>query len=346
MKGTCTMLARMFALFFLFVSLVAPVSVCLAQGTEMVGPKIILKLSHQWPQDLDDFVIQTGVRFAEEVKKRSGGAINIVFYPAQSLIKAKDQFRAMRQGIIDMSIYPIIYAAGEMPELNITLVPWANTHESFYKFGKSKVWDYLEGKMNKMGVKSVCWIQFAGGIASRGDLVRKPSDVEGIKVRAAGKYCQRNFRYADAGIVTMPSSEAYTAMQRGLLDAMQTSSASFGAYKLYEVSKSYLSPIDFSSYRSCEPIFISMRAWKKLTPEQQKIMLDVGRELEPFALEGAKHEDVRVAKMFEDHGCTVEKMTAKDWAAWRALMDKAIEDFKKEVPNGEWLVEETLKLYQ
>ena len=135
---------------FLFVAVIAlafaPLSVCAAE--KMVGPPITLKLSHQWPQDAEDYVIQTGVHFADEVFKRSGGAIKIKFYPAQSLVKAKAQFKAMRQGIIDMSIYPCIYAAGEIPQLNIVLVPWANTHDNYFAFGHSKVWDYLEKLQN------------------------------------------------------------------------------------------------------------------------------------------------------------------------------------------------------
>lgn len=307
---------------------------------------VILKLSHQWPQDTEDYVVKTAIRFAEEVNKRSNGSIKINFYPGQSLVKAKEQFKAMRDGIIDLSVYPTIYAAREIPELNIVLVPWANSHDNFFKFGHSKVWDYLEKKMNKMGVKSLSWIQIAGGIASKNKLIRKPEDVKGIKIRAGGKYCQMTYQNAGAGIVGMASSEIYTAMQRGLLDAVQTSSSSFGAFKLYEVSNYYLSPEEYSNYFTSEPISISMKTWKKLTPEQQKIMSEVGKEMETWALNEAKAEDARVAKLFADNGSVVEKMTADDYAKWRPLMEKAMEEFKKKVPNGEWLVEETLKIYK
>ena len=146
--------------------------------------------------------------------------------------------------------------------------------------------------------------------------------------------------------ICMASSEVYTAMQRGLVDAMQTSSSSFGAYKLYEVAKYYLSPEDYSDYFTCEPIQISMKTWKKLTPKQQGIMMQVGKEMESFALKGAKAEDARVAKLFADNGCTVEKMTAEDHAEWKVLMKVSMGEFSKKVPKGQWLLEESLKLYK
>jgi len=184
------------------------------------------------------------------------------------------------------------------------------------------------------------------GIASRDKLVRIPEDAKGLKIRAPGKHNQLMFKYAGAGTVSMASSEIYTGLQRGLLDAVQTSSSSFGAFKLYEISKYYLSPEDYSMCFTSEPISISMKTWKKLTPEQQKIIIEVGKEMETWALNEAKAEDVRVAKFFADNGSVVEKMTADDYAQWRPLMKKVMAEFKKKVPNGEWLVEESLKIYK
>ena len=337
MKTKNTMF-QLIIVIFVVIFMAIPVSVC--------AGKLTLKLSHQWPQDTEDYVAKTAIRFADEITKRTNGEIKINFYPGQSLVKATEQFKAMRQGIIDMSVYPTIYAAREIPELNIVLVPWANSHDNFFKFGKSKAWAYLEKKMNDVGVKSLCWIQIAGGIASKDKPIRTPEDVKGVKIRAAGKYCQLAYKNAGAGIVGMASSEIYTAMQRGLLDAVQTSSSSFGAFKLYEVSKYYVSPQDYSNYFTCEPISISMKTWKKLTPEQQKIMEEVGKELEPWALKAAKTEDARVAGLFAKNGCVVEKMTADDYAKWVPFMKESIQEFKKSVPNGEWLADETLKIYK
>jgi TRAP-type C4-dicarboxylate transport system substrate-binding protein len=142
----------------------------------------------------------------------------------------------------------------------------------------------------------------------------------------------------------MPSSENYSAMQLGLLDGMWTSSGSFSAYRIYEVAKYYVSPEDYSYYFTIEPIAISMKSWNKLTPEQQKIMTEVGASLEPAALEGAKKEDVRVAKLFADKGVKVEKLSESEWQKWRAWFAKhSLEKFKKEIPGGEELIRDSTR---
>ncbi len=61
--------------------------------------------------------------FAAEVSKRSVGEITAEIYPNSSLIKTNAQFSAMRKGALDISLYPMSYAGGELPETNIGLMP-------------------------------------------------------------------------------------------------------------------------------------------------------------------------------------------------------------------------------
>src|SRR5699024_9023129 len=125
---------------------------------------ITLKLAHQWPQDEHDYVIATAIKFAEEVEKRSDGEIKIRFFPAQSLVKAGDTHVALRAGAIDLAIYPYIYSAGVIPQMNLILLPglWKN-HDEVYQFRTSKAWEKLEKKAEDYGFKALAWIQIGGG---------------------------------------------------------------------------------------------------------------------------------------------------------------------------------------
>jgi TRAP-type C4-dicarboxylate transport system substrate-binding protein len=282
----------------------------LAAGATASAEQITLKLAHQWPQNEDDYVVAAAIKFAKQVEEKSNGDIKIKFYPAESLVKAKDIHVALKTGTVDMAVYPYIYSAGAIPEMNLILMPgiW-KTHDDVFAFRKSDAWKKIEAKAEDYGFKTLSWIQISGGVASSGEPIHAPEDVKGKKLRAAGKYMEAALRDAGATPVSMPSSDVYNAMQLGLLDAMWTSSSSFGAFRLYEVSKGYTSPEDYSVYFTIEPIAISMKTWNKLTPEQQKLLSEVGASLEEESLAGAKAEDARVAKEFADHGVKVSKMT-------------------------------------
>ncbi len=313
-------------------------------GSAAAQQVLNLKLAHQWPQNEEDYVVATGVKFAQEVEKRSNGTIKVKIFPAESLVKAKATHTALKSGAVDLAIYPYIYASGAIPEMSMVLLPglW-KTHDDLFRFRDSAAWKTLEKKAEAYGFKSLAWIQISGGVASGKKPVMMPGDVSGLKVRAAGKLMEAALQKAGATTVSMPSSENYSAIQLGLLDAVWTSSGSFGAYRIYEVAKHYVSPEDYSIFFTIEPIAISMKSWNKLTPEQQKILLEVGASLEQAALEGAKNEDRRVAKLFADNGVEVEKLTAEAWNQWQTLFrEVSFEKFRKDIPGGDELLRQAL----
>jgi TRAP-type C4-dicarboxylate transport system substrate-binding protein len=309
---------------------------------------ITLKMAHQWPDDPNDYVVATGKKFAQEVAQRSGGKIHIDIFPAESLVKALNMHTALRSGNVDLAIYPYIYAAGAIPQMNLILLPglW-KTPDDVYRFRNSAPWHELEAKMEAYGFKTLCWIQISGGMASKSKPINVPADLAQQKVRGAGKMMEAALQSAGASTVSMASSETYSAMQLGLLDGLWTSSGTFGSYRLYEVAKYYNSPEQYSIYYTIEPIAISMKTWNRLTPAQQKIMTDVGQSLEQSAFEGAKADDQRVAKLFASHGVQIHKMTLDEWTQWQKLFQQvSFPKFRNEVPDGARLLDASTALYK
>src|ERR1700733_8270657 len=85
-----------------------------------------LKISHQFPGgtlEQGDFRDRLVRRFAAEVEKKTAGELKFEIYPGSSLMKTVAQFSALRRGALDMSLYPLAYAGGEVPEVNIGLMP-------------------------------------------------------------------------------------------------------------------------------------------------------------------------------------------------------------------------------
>ncbi len=336
-----------------FKLLAAAYAMAAVLGTAATAPAraadvLTLKMAHMWPNDPNDYVVSTGKKFVQEVEKRSGGKIRINIFPAESLVKAADTHTALRNGSVDLAIYPYIYAAGAIPQMNLILLPglW-KTAQDVFDFRKSAPWHELEAKAEAYGFKTLCWIQISGGVASNGKAINVPADLAGLKMRAAGKMTEAAFQAAGASTVSMTSPQTYSAMQLGLLDGVSTSSSTFGSYRLYEVAKYYNSPVNYSILYTIEPIAISMKTWRKLTPAQQKIMTDVGHSLELQAFEAAKADDQRVTKLFADHGAKIHAMTEGEWNQWQALFQKvSFPKFRAEVPGGAKLLDESIAFYK
>src|SRR5205085_9612914 len=78
----------------------------------------VLKISHQFPggtADEGDFRDRLVRRFAAEVQARTNGSLSFEIYPGSSLMKTVAQFAALRKGALDLSVYPLAYAGGEVP---------------------------------------------------------------------------------------------------------------------------------------------------------------------------------------------------------------------------------------
>src|SRR6202022_3295685 len=130
-----------------------------------------LKITHQCPGgtiDKGDFRDRLTRKFAEEITKRSGGELTAEIYPNSSLIKTTAQFSAMRKGALDLSLYPLPYAGGELPEANIALMPGlVSTYEQGMSWKSKPVGKALTDFLPKRGGLLMRWLWQAGGVACR-----------------------------------------------------------------------------------------------------------------------------------------------------------------------------------
>ncbi|HEU0230350.1 MAG TPA: TRAP transporter substrate-binding protein DctP [Burkholderiaceae bacterium] len=296
---------------------------------------MVLKISHQFPANTD-FRDQVARKFAAEVEKRTNGAIKFQIYPGSSLFKAKQQFDAMANGSLDMSVYPLAYSGGKLPATNITLMPALITsYKQAYNWENAPIGKWLEKYLSDHGVVLVSWIWQAGGVASRDKPVIVPADVKGLKVRGAGKMIDLMLQAAGGAIASFPSNESYNAMQSGVVDAIWTSSASLMSFRMNEVAKFITTAQDHTFWYMFEPLLMSKATYDKLTPAQQKIVMEVGHSLQQFSLEACKKDDDKVAALYGKSGDKVSTMNRKQFDLWKAVAEKsAYQDFAKHVKNG------------
>jgi TRAP-type C4-dicarboxylate transport system substrate-binding protein len=303
----------------------------------------ILKASHQWPGgtgDVRDEMVQT---IAREVEAADVG-LSIRVYPGQSLFKASDQWSALVRGRLDIAALPLDYASGRHPQFNATLMPGlVKNHDHARRLNDSPFMDGLEAVINEAGVVVIADAWLAGGFASAQRCILWPADIQGQVTRAAGPAFERMLVGAGASIASMPSSEIYTALQTGVLDAANTSSASFVSYRIYEHTRCVTAPGDNALWFMYEPVLMSKRRWDRLTAEQQEALLHAGEVAEEYFFEQAKELDRELERIFAAAGSEVVRMSPEQAAAWREIAaETSYETFADEVPGGAELLEKAL----
>src|SRR3954465_10106052 len=140
-------------------------------GTGTAHAATTLKISHQFPGgtiDKGDFRDRLVRKFAADVEKRTNGSLKFEIYPNSSLVKVNAQFSALRKGALDMSLVPLSYAGGEVPETNIGLMPaLVPSYEQGAQWKSAEVGKLLTKQLEDKGVLIVSWVWQAGGVASR-----------------------------------------------------------------------------------------------------------------------------------------------------------------------------------
>lgn len=306
---------------------------------------VSLRLSHQWPAatggEDSDFRAELAQRFADQVSEATDGQVKVQIFPGSSLVKSTEQYDAMMQGSVDMSVFPLDYASGRVPDFSITLMPaLVPDHETARAWQDAEIGTRLTEIMDENGVTVLTWVWNAGAIGTKGSPVVSPDDVQsGMTMRAAGSYVEEMLKDAGAGISSLPSNEIYTAMQTGVLDGAVTSTGSFASFNLQEQVASYTSPTENTFWFMFEPLIVSNESFEKLCPAQQEAMVSVGADLQEFAYTASEEDDTRVEQIFADAGVEVTTMDDAAFQEWRALAEEQWEAYAEATPNGRELLD-------
>ena len=291
-----------------------------------------LKISHQFPGGSlteGDFRDRLCRRFAADIDKRSGGALKATVYPGSSLMKTNSQFSALRKGALDVSLVPLSYAGGEVPETNIGLMPaLVPNYEVGAAWKTSEVGRLLARMLDDKGIVVLSWIWQAGGVASRVLPLVGPEDAKGQKVRGGSREMDMMLKAAGASVITLPSNEIYAAMQTGAMEAAMTSSTSFISFKLEEIAKHLTTGRNKAYWFMFEPLLMSKEVFNTLTKAQQDIVMAVGAEQEKFATDSARADDKIAAEVYLKAGAKVYDIDEPTVRKWQAIArDTAWKDY-------------------
>ncbi len=302
-----------------------------------------LKISHQFPGSSGndgDFRDVLCRRFAAELESKSSGEMVAQVYAGSSLMKVNSQVSAIRKGALDMSLVPISYAGGEMPEVNIGLMPaLVSSYAQGLAWKNAAVGKEFSKFLNDKGVMIVTWIWQAGGVASRSTPLVNPEDAKGMKIRGGSREMDMMLQAAGAAVLSLPSNELYAAMQTGACDAGITSSTSLVSFKLEEIAKHLTTGRGKSYWYMLEPLIISKAVFEALPKKQQDLIMDVGQGLEAFGRDAAMADDELVAKIYEKAGAKIHDLDEAIVEKWRKLArDTAWKDYSAKNANCEKLL--------
>src|SRR6478609_3978503 len=234
-------------------------------------------MSTVWPDG--NFHTQNAMAFAEEVKKQTGGTVNITVKAGGQLgFKGPEHLRAVRDGLVPLADVLNIQQVGDEPFMGVESIPFLcgsmDELKVLHKYVRPE-YEKVAARNNQKILYIVPWpTQYL-------HLKVKVADVDGlknIKIRVPDKNAVDMLAVVGMAPVMIPWGETIPALASGAVSGVSTSAVSGVDGKFWEFLK-YIYPTNH--VWSCQIVTVNLDAWKKLKPEEQKAIEELGKKLEP-----------------------------------------------------------------
>jgi TRAP-type C4-dicarboxylate transport system substrate-binding protein len=231
---------------------------------------------------LSHYTLEQGVNpWLKHIAEASGGTINVEYYPAQQLGKAKDMVTLAQAGVADIVHVSPAYISEKFPLSGVAELPgmFSNTCDGNKALmTMMKPGGFLDGKEFKPQKLRVLWAMTYApyAIVTTNKPVTALADLEGLKMRTAGGAMDITAVQTGSVPIKMTGPDVLPSLQRGTLDGMFVTLLSLPPFDWQTALKYMTTNVSTASFVSV--FAITERGWKKLSPDQQAMLAKVSDE--------------------------------------------------------------------
>jgi tripartite ATP-independent transporter DctP family solute receptor len=280
-----------------------------------------------------------GERWAELVKEKTNGRINIKCYPGTSLVGGDQtkEYTAIRQGSIDMAIGSTINWSPQIKELNIFSMPFLMPdYKAIDALTGGEVGKELFKILESKDTVPLAWGENGfRELSNSKRAIEKPEDLKGMKLRVVGSPLFLDiFTALGANPTQMSWADAVPALSSGAVDGQENPLTIFGVAKLHSAAnQKYLTLWGYVA----DPLILVVNkdVWKSWTPEDQKAVREAAQQAAKENIEAARKgliaPDDSAIKEVEGLGVTVTKLTEAQKAPFKKATKEVYDKWAKQV---------------
>ena len=274
-----------------------------------------------------------GEIWADLVRERTQGRINIKLYPGVSLVQGDQtrEFTALRQGVIDLAVGSTINWSPQVKELNLFSLPFLMPdYAAIDALTQGEVGKQIFSIIDRAGVQPLAWGENGyREITNSKKALRTPEDLKGLKIRVVGSpLFLDTFTALGANPTQMSWADAQPALASGAVDGQENPMSIFTAAKLQNVGQKN---VTMWGYVADPLVFVvNKEVWASWTPADQAVVrqaaVDAGKQQIGIARKGLAEADRPLLKEIAALGVTITQLTPQEREAFvkatRPVYDK------------------------
>ena len=234
-----------------------------------------------------------GEIWANKVREKTNGRINIKLYPGVSLIQGDQtrEFSALRQGVIDMAVGSTINWSPQVKQLNLFSLPFLMPdYAAIDALTTGDVGKQMFTILEKAGAVPLAWGENGyRELTNSKHAVKTPADMKGLKIRVVGSpLFLETFTALGANPTQMSWADAQPALASGAVDGQENPMSIFTAAKLHTVGQKHLT---MWGYLADPLVFVvNKQVWESWTPADRELVrqaaIEAGQEQIAIARKG------------------------------------------------------------
>lgn len=302
-------------------------------GSASAQYKASMKLASVTPPD--HFYNVGARKFAELIKERTGGRIDIKVYPAGQLGKGEREItEAVQQGAVEMLITSTGPMGGFSPSINILDFPFLFrdfNHVDLVMDGA--IGRKLLNDFDKANIKALAfWENGFRHLTNNKRAIKKVDDGKGLKIRTMeNKVHLAAWKAAGYNPTPMAWGEVFTALQQGVIDGQENPIAIIASNKLWDAGQKYFS---FTAHvYSPSPLLMTKKKFDGMPKEDQELFLKTALEVAKFQRKINRDAEENSMKEMASKGVTVVRDVDRE--SFKKAMAPVFDQFSSQFPRPE-----------
>jgi TRAP-type transport system periplasmic protein len=303
--------------------------------------EIKLRYSVIWPQmhPMTKLMVEWGA----DVEKATQGRIKTSMFASNTLSPPMQAYDATAKGVVDVCGNLLAYSPGRLPLSEVLQQPLG--YKNGYQASKVANLYYKKFKPKELDDVQVMYLHGAApGFIMTKKPIKTSADLKGLRIKANAENADIVKNLGGAPI-TMPVSETYEALSRGIVDGTLFPIEALQGFKIGEVVKTVLEDYG-TSYMTSMYVIMNKAKWNSIKPEDQKAIEKINDEYNEKIGKLWVELDNKAKEFATGKGVTFVTPTAQEQAGTAAVMKPIWDDYVKMAKSKGLPGDEALKFVQ
>ncbi|HVZ54182.1 MAG TPA: TRAP transporter substrate-binding protein [Pseudolabrys sp.] len=282
----------------------------------------------------------TSLEFAKRANAKLGDKYKVVVYGSSQLGGDSELMKKLKLGTVDLA-QPSTVLSSYVPSFGVFEMPYlVKDRDHMARIRDQIVFPKMVPEAEKAGYHILgVWENGFRQITNNKHPIVKPGDLAGIKLRVPkGVWRVKMFKAYGANPTPLGFSEVFVALQTGAMDGQENPLAQIVSGRFQEVQK-YLS---MTGHVYTPSYLVAGASFSRLPADVQKTLADTAKEMQPVALKMAADLDAKLLAEIKKNPNI--KVNEADKDAFIKASKPVYDEFAKEVPGGQELIDKALAL--